>query len=73
MEQLAVAQGAAIAEAGRRTATGTPVRYLRSLCTPSNSLCCWFEAAELASLQEVNDAAQLPYNRIAKARDLPAP
>jgi hypothetical protein len=32
-----------------------------------------FEAATAEAVQQVNDAAGLPYNRIVEALDLPAP
>ena len=74
MEALGQAQGAAIAEAGKASAAGTPVRYLRSLFTPADGrCCCLFEAGDAAAVKQVNDAAGLPYNRIAAALDLPAP
>ena len=74
MDALAAAQGAAIAAAGKSTAQGTPVRYLRSVFSPGDGrCCCLFEAASAAAVGEVNDAAGLPYNRIAEALDLPAP
>lgn len=73
-EQLAAAQGAAITEAGKCTAAGTPVRYLRSLFTPDDGRCwCLFEAIDASAVQKVNDAAKLPYSRIVEAFDLPAP
>ena len=74
MEALGKAQGAAIAEANNATAKGTPVRYLRSLFTPEDGrCCCLFEAADAAAVRQVNDAAGLPYARIAPAMDLPPP
>ena len=74
MEALGQAQGAAIAEAKKATAQGTPVRYLRSLFTLQDGrCCCLFEAASAAAVKQVNDAAGLPYQRIAEALDLPAP
>jgi hypothetical protein len=74
MEALAAAQGAAIAEAGKATEQGTPVRYLRSVFSPQDGrCCCLFEAATAEAVQQVNDAAGLPYNRIVEALDLPAP
>jgi hypothetical protein len=73
-EALAAAQAGAIAEAGKSTAAGRPVRYLRSLFTPQDGrCCCLFEAADAAAVQRVNDAAKLPYTRIVEALDLPPP
>jgi Nickel responsive protein SCO4226-like len=74
MEGLAAAQGAAIAEAGKSTAEGTPVRYLRSVFSPQDGrCCCLFEAANADDVQRVNDAAGLPYSRIVEALDLQPP
>jgi hypothetical protein len=45
MDALAAVQGAAIAEARRATAQGTPIRYPRSLFSPEDGrCCCLFEA-----------------------------
>ncbi|GAC1524085.1 MAG: hypothetical protein NVS2B16_32500 [Chloroflexota bacterium] len=53
------------------TAEGRPVSYLRSTFTPGESCCrCLFEAASGALVQEVNDAAQIPYSRIILAIDM---
>lgn len=74
MEQLAAAQGAAIAEARASTARGAGVRYLRSLFTPGDGCCrCLFEAETADAVRAVNDAAQLPYARVVPAMDLTAP
>lgn len=74
MDALAAAQGAAIAEAGKSTSLGTPVRYLRSVFSPTDGrCCCLFEAASADAVRQVNDAAGLPYSRIVEALDLPAP
>jgi hypothetical protein len=71
---LAAAQGAAITEAAKATAQGLPVRYLRSVFSPTDGrCCCLFEAASADAVQQVNDAAGLPYSRIIEALDLPAP
>jgi hypothetical protein len=52
---------------------GQPVRYLRSIFTPGDSRCrCLFEAPSADLVQAVNEAAQLPYNRIVLAVDLAA-
>ena len=74
MEALAAAQGAAIIEAGKATAQGSDVRYLRSMFTPEDGrCCCLFEAADAGAVQAVNDAAKLPYRRIVPAMDLAPP
>jgi hypothetical protein len=52
-------------------AEGRPVRYLRSVFTPGDSRCrCLFEAASADLVRELNESAQLPYNRILLALDL---
>jgi hypothetical protein len=51
-------------------ARGKPVRYLRSTFAPGESRClCLFEAPNADVVQEVNDAAQIPYSRIILAVD----
>lgn len=73
-DALAAAQGAAIAEAQRATAGGTPVRYLRSVFLPGDARCfCLFEAESAGAVRAVNDAAGLPYSAISEAMDVPAP
>lgn len=50
---------------------GRPVRYLRSVFTPGDSCCrCLFEAAGADLVRDLNESAQLPYNRILLALDL---
>jgi hypothetical protein len=67
-------------EAIRRTAAvacrvfaaeGKSVRYLRSTFTPGDSRCrCLFEAANADLVQELNEAAQIPFSRIIIAVDM---
>jgi hypothetical protein len=46
-------------------AQGKPIRYVRSTFAPGESRCqCLFEAPNAAVVQEVNDRAQIPYDRI---------
>jgi hypothetical protein len=53
------------------TDKGRSVRWLRSTFTPGDSRCrCLFEADSADLVQEVNDAAQLPYSRIIIAIDI---
>jgi hypothetical protein len=55
-------------------AEGRPVRYLRSTFTPGDSRCrCLFEAPSAELVRAVNEAAQIPYSRIALALDLAPP
>ncbi len=71
LEQLAAVQKAAIETSQRFTAQGKPVRYIRSTFVPSESHCmCLFEAPNAKLVQEVNEAAQIPFTRIVEALDL---
>lgn len=70
-DALAGAQQAAIGEAARMTAEGTPVRYIRSMFTPEDGrCCCMFDAADAAAVQAANERAGLPFRRIVPALDL---
>jgi hypothetical protein len=70
-EQLGGAQQAAITTSQRFTASGKPVRYIRSTFVPEEAVClCLFEASMREHVREVNDAASLPYRRIVEALDL---
>jgi len=70
-EQLGGAQQAAITTSQRFTASGKPVRYIRSTFVPDEAVCfCLFEASMREHVREVNDAASLPYRRIVEALDL---
>jgi hypothetical protein len=72
-------QVGALREAAQRScdaiaARGRPVRYLRSTFVPGESRClCVFEAPNADLVQEVNEAAQLPYGRVVLAIDLAGP
>ncbi len=71
LEQLVAAQRAAIETSKRYTAAGKPVRYLRSTFVPEEARCmCLFEAMDPATVQEVNEAAGIPFSRIVLALDL---
>ena len=53
---------------------GRPIRYVRSTFTPGDSRCrCLFEAASAEDVRRLNDAAQIPYQRIVVAVDFPGP
>lgn len=68
IEQLVTAQRAAIEMSQRFTANGKPARYLRTTMMPSESRCLTlFEAANAKVVQEVNEAAQIPFDRIIEA------
>src|SRR5689334_20429212 len=69
--QLRMLQQAAITACQRFSAAGRPIEYLRSMVIPGESRCmCLFVAPDLALVQAVNDAAQLPFTRIVEALDL---
>lgn len=71
MDQLASAQKAAIATSERFTAEGKNVRYIRSTFVPGESRCmCLFEASNPELVKEVNQAAQIPFERVVEAKDL---
>ena len=72
IEQLAAAQGAAIATTEQFRAAGRDVRYLRSIFIPGNAHCmCLFEAPDAEVVKDVNDAAHIPYTAVHEALDLP--
>ena len=69
--QLRMLQQAAITACQQFSAAGRPIEYLRSMVIPGESRCmCLFAAPDLALVQAVNDAAQLPFTRIVEALDL---
>jgi len=71
MEQLAAAQKAAIELGQKMTKEGNQVRYIRSAFVPGEAHCmCFFEAASPQLVKELNDAAKIPYKKIAEAMDL---
>ncbi len=71
MEQLAAAQKAAIETSQQSTSEGTPVRYIRSTYVPEEAHCmCLFEANDPDAVKQVNERAQIPFNRIVEAMDL---
>jgi hypothetical protein len=58
---------------GDFASAGKTVRYLRSTFTPGDSRCrCLFQAPTVDLVQELNDAAQMPYSRIVLAVEFPA-
>ena len=71
LEQLTAVRSAAQETSRRFTAEGRPVRYIRSLFAPGDGRClCQFEAATARIIQEVNEAAQLPFTRIIEVWEL---
>jgi hypothetical protein len=71
MDDLGGAQKAAIDKGEQMTATGTPVRYIRTTFTPEDGRClCLFEAQSGEDVKRLNDEAGLPYDRVVPAMDL---
>jgi len=71
LQQVLAAQRAAMEVSQRFTAAGKPVRYIRTTFVPSESHCMSvFEASSAKVVQEVNEAAQLPFTRIIEALDV---
>ena len=67
-EQLAAAAASAKTTTGQMSREGTPVRYLRSFFVPGEDKCfCLFEGPSAETVQEANDRAELPVERIAEA------
>jgi len=73
LESLECIQRAAGQACRESTASGRPIRYLRSTFTPGESRCrCLFDAPDGDLVREVNDVAELPYSRVVLAMDLAA-
>ena len=71
MEDLAGAQKAAIATAGKMSAEGDRIAYIRSTFAPEDGRCmCLFEAGSADEVTRLNDEAGLPYRRVVEALDL---
>ncbi len=67
-EQVRAAAGRARATTSEMTRQGTPIRYLRSTFIPGEDKCfCLFEGPSAETVQEANDRAELPVERIAEA------
>ena len=81
VERIVPGAGMVAMEAIRRRAAAAcltysarGVRYLRSTFTPGDSRCrCLFEAASAEDVRRLNDAAQIPHQRIVVAVDFPGP
>ncbi len=70
-DQWALAERAAMAVSERFSASGKPVRFLRCTFVPEEAHCMsLYEARSAKIVQEVNEAAQLPFTRIIEAVDL---
>ena len=71
MDDLGGAQQAAIDKGEQMTASGTPVRYIRTTFAPEDGRCmCLFEAQSSEDVKRLNDEAGLPYDRVVPAMDL---
>ena len=71
MEQLGDAQKAAIETSQDFTSKGKAVRYIRSTYVPGdNQVMCLFEASSPELVEEVNQAANIPFTRVVEAMDL---
>ena len=71
LEQLGGAQKAAIETSQEFTSKGKQVRYIRSIYVPGDSkVMCLFEASGQQLVEEVNQAANIPFTRVVEAMDL---
>ncbi len=71
MEALAAAQQRAIAAAEKLSRQGSPIRYIRSTFVPQSGCCmCLFEAQSVQAVKDLNEGAQIPFERIVPALDL---
>ncbi len=71
LEQLGGAQKAAIETSQDFTGQGKQVRYIRSTWVPGDSkVMCLFDASGQQLVEEVNQAANIPFTRVVEAMDL---
>jgi hypothetical protein len=71
IEKLAAAQQRAISTAKEFRDGGKDVIYIRTTFLPDEGCCmCLFAAESLEVVRDVNEAAQIPFNRIVPALDL---
>jgi len=71
LEQLGAAQKSAIETSQDFTSKGKQVRYIRSTYIPGESrVMCLFEAPNAQLVEEVNQAANIPFTRVVEAMDL---
>ncbi len=53
------------------TKAGTPVRYIRSTFVPDSGFCmCLFEAEDAEQVKQLNQKANIPFDRVVPALDL---
>ena len=71
LEQLGGAQKASIETSQEFTSKGKQVRYIRSTYVPGDSkVMCLFEASGQQLVEEVSQAANIPFTRVVEAMDL---
>ena len=71
LEQLGGAQKADTETSQEFTSKGKQVRYIRSTYVPGDSkVMCLFEASGQQLVEEVNQAANIPFTRVVEAMDL---
>ncbi len=71
MEQLGDAQKRAIETSAAFAEEGKQCRYIRTTFVPSEEKCmCLFEASSAQLVEECNQQAQIPYDRVVEALDL---
>ena len=67
-DQLIAAAGRAKSVTAQMTQEGTPVRYLRSFFIPGEEKCfCLFDGPSASAVQQANERAELPFERIVEA------
>jgi len=70
MEQLGVAQKAAVETSNQFTEKGIDVKYIRSNFFPDSSCICLFEAVNREAVKAVNEKAGIPFDNISEVLDL---
>ncbi len=72
-DQLAAAAGRAKATTAEMTQEGTKVQYLRSTFLPAEEKCyCLFEGESAQAVEQANQRAEVPYERVVEAMHLSA-
>ena len=72
-DQLAAAAVRAKTTTAKMSLEGTPVRYLRTTFVPGEDKCfCLFEGPSLEAVQQANEDAEIPFDRIIEALHIAA-
>jgi len=72
-DQLGAAAGRAKSTTEEMTATGIPVRYLRSTFVPTEDKCyCLFEGGSEDAVRQAQDRAEIPFDRIVEVQHIAA-